>query len=554
MITQSAIQAAIDVVSENAIEPARVAHVEARFHDCAFKKPSWDPKKLVPKDRETADHSFPYCFAVAMIDRACGPEQFTDAKLKDPDVRALMNRIELVLVAELTALLPDTFATVIAVTLDTGERFESLCRHAPGHMKNRLSDAEVEDKFRRLAAGVLTDAGADVAIAGDMGPRELSRSRRLHGPFQDKLIGGVMGVTEDLARMVVETLGETLSAGTILESVKMRFLDGIAIMLAGSREPATLISLDVVREMGGKGRATIPGHADRAPAPLAGYVNGVSAHSQEYDDYTRGGGHLTVSLVPGSLVIAEDAGLSGRGLIEGFVVGFEVATRIAHGMNPHLFDGGFHQNCLFGALGVAAAGARMRGLDQMGTRMAIGIAASEGTGLRRNVGSMAKAFHVGHGVRNGVFAVMLAERGYRVNPDILEGTDEAAHARFGLVDTYNGLGNYSLDKMIEGLGDAWELAKDTTVVCFHPGSTTQAATIDAVIELAEAHDIRLEEVERIELACTPEALKRACYMEPRRPTRLATRSDTAPPSRSSSGAPASPSTPTSGSRATTCRR
>lgn len=164
MMTQSAIQAAIDVVSENDIAVDEIDRIEARFHDYAFRKPSWDPKKLAPKDRETADHSFPYCIAVAMIDRACGPEQFTDEKLADPRLRALMERIELVSDPALSALLPETFATAVAVRLKSGRRAESLCRYPPGHPKNRLSDEAVAAKFRRLARGLLTEAGTEAAI------------------------------------------------------------------------------------------------------------------------------------------------------------------------------------------------------------------------------------------------------------------------------------------------------------------------------------------------------------------------------------------------------
>ncbi|MBI4183184.1 MAG: MmgE/PrpD family protein [Proteobacteria bacterium] len=322
-----------------------------------------------------------------------------------------------------------------------------------------------------------------------------------------------MGVTERLARLVVETPAERLIAPALLESAKLRLLDGLAIMLAGSREPSTLIALAMAREWGGAAAAGVVGHPDRLPAPLAGFVNGVSAHSQEFDDYTRGAGHMTVSMVPGSLAAAEEAGLSGRALVEGFVVGFEVVCRIARGMNPYLFDRGFHQNCLWAELGVAAAAARMRGLSVDETRMALGIACSGGSGIRRNVGSMGKAYHVGHGVMNGLVSASLAGRGYVVDPEAVAGEDEPGHGRWGLVETYNGIGNYALGKTTAGLGEAWELEGNRTVVCFHPGSTTLAAAVDCVIELIRAHGIRSEAVERVALDCTPEALNRACYRE-----------------------------------------
>ncbi|MEX2643293.1 MAG: MmgE/PrpD family protein [Acetobacterales bacterium] len=165
MMTQSSVQAAIDVAREGRIDPDEVLHVEARFHDYAFRKPSWDPKKLQPKDKETADHSFPYCIAVAMIDGDCGPEQYTEERLADPRVRDLMAKVELTVDPALTALLPEKFGTAVKVTMRDGSVHESVCECPPGHPENPLSDVQIEAKFRRLAKGLLSPRQIDQAIA-----------------------------------------------------------------------------------------------------------------------------------------------------------------------------------------------------------------------------------------------------------------------------------------------------------------------------------------------------------------------------------------------------
>src|SRR5687768_10445275 len=195
-------------------------------------------------------------------------------------------------------------------------------------------------------------------------------------------------------------------------------------MVAGSRHPASVISRDLAGYLGGTPRASIVGRPERTSTELAGYLNGVAAHALEYDDYTRMVTHISVSMVPGTLALAEDAGLSGRRMLEAFAVGFQVATHVAKGLRPWLLDRGWHPNGILGAIGVAVAGARIMQLDVMQTRMAIGIAASEASGLRKNVGSMGKPFHVGHGVRCGIFAALLASRGYTVDPDIIEGIED----------------------------------------------------------------------------------------------------------------------------------
>lgn len=321
-----------------------------------------------------------------------------------------------------------------------------------------------------------------------------------------------MGITEKLASFAIETPGSAIPSA-VFESAKLKYLDTLGVMVAGSRHPAAAIALDTVRYLGGNTRASVIGHADRTSTELAGFMNGVSAHALEYDDYTRMVTHLSVSMVPGTLALAEDTGASAQHMLEAFAVGFQVATHVAKGLRPWLFDRGWHPNGILGAIGVAAAGARLMKLDVMQTRMAFGIAASEASGLRKNVGSMGKPFHVGHGIRCGIFAALLAARGYTVDPDIIEGVEDGVegHERFGMADTFNGLGQYDLAKMDAGLGRNWQLADNQTVVRFHPGATGQASAIDGMIDLVREHDIQPDDVARIELECTAQVMSIGSY-------------------------------------------
>lgn len=319
-------------------------------------------------------------------------------------------------------------------------------------------------------------------------------------------------ITAKLGQFAAEASADHIPAQA-LSSAKLRFLDTLAVAVAGSRHRSSIISMKVAGQLGGNPHCTVIGRRERISVEQAGYVNAVSAHALEYDDYTKSVTHASVCLVPGALALAEWLGASGKSMLDAFVFGFEIESRIARGMRPWLLDRGWHPNGIMGGIGVAVIGSRLMGLDQMTLRMAMSIAASEGSGLRKNVGSMGKAFHVGHGVRCGVFAVMLAANGFKVNPDIIEGSDEAieGHERFGLADTFNGLGQHDLPKMIERLGERWELAENTTIVRLHPGSTAPGSSIDAMIDLAKENDIAPESVEKIELECTPQCLAIAPY-------------------------------------------
>ncbi len=157
-MTMAPIQASIDVIQDNNIDTAQIKSVVIRFPHYALNKPSWDPKKFNPQNRETADHSFMYCTAVAMLDGACGPEQFTSQKLASREVRNLMEATKLITDPELTKLWPYSAAGAAEVTLKSGKKFESVCKYPPGHPRNRCPDAVVEGKFERLSRTLLTDA------------------------------------------------------------------------------------------------------------------------------------------------------------------------------------------------------------------------------------------------------------------------------------------------------------------------------------------------------------------------------------------------------------
>ena len=324
-----------------------------------------------------------------------------------------------------------------------------------------------------------------------------------------------MGVTEQLARFAIETKAGFLTP-ELIESAKAKFLDTLGIMVAGSQHATGRIALETAREIGGHPEATIVGYADKTSISLAGFVNGVSAHALEYDDNTLGVGHVSVCLVPGCLAVAERLNLSGRQLIEAFAIGFEVTSRVAKGLRPYLIDRGWHPIGIVGAQGVAVATCRMLGLDQLATRMAMGIVASSATGVRKNVGSMGKAFHVGNGVRAGILAAALARHGFKVDPDIIEGADDSGegHQRFGLADTFNGIGNHRLQLILEHLGESFELGRNTTIVRMHPGSTAPGAAIDGMIDLATRHNLTIRDVDEIHVECTPQCVAIAPYPEP----------------------------------------
>jgi 2-methylcitrate dehydratase PrpD len=67
-------------------------------------------------------------------------------------------------------------------------------------------------------------------------------------------------------------------------------------------------------------------------------------------------------------------------------------------------------------------------LDPVQFGHAIGLAASQSSGLKANFGTMTKPFHAGHAAERGTLSARLASRGFTSNPDALDANQGLAHA------------------------------------------------------------------------------------------------------------------------------
>jgi len=115
-----------------------------------------DPEKWRPRSRETADHSLPYCVAVALMDGQVWREQFDEARFTDENLLRLVAKTRVVRNADLTARYPEGIPNRITVQTRSGsEVYKKEVTYPRGHARNPMTDAEVEQKFRQLAAPIL---------------------------------------------------------------------------------------------------------------------------------------------------------------------------------------------------------------------------------------------------------------------------------------------------------------------------------------------------------------------------------------------------------------
>ena len=137
---------------------AGITGVEVGSYDVAIEIIGRDPEKWRPHTRETADHSLPYCVAVALLDGKVTLRSFEAKRLSDPALHQLMQKVRVVPQPEFAGSYPQAMPTRIIVRSKAGKDYVKQVDYPLGHPKNRMSDQEVENKFRRLAAGKLDRA------------------------------------------------------------------------------------------------------------------------------------------------------------------------------------------------------------------------------------------------------------------------------------------------------------------------------------------------------------------------------------------------------------
>jgi len=109
--------------------------------------------KRHPKIGVDGKFSVSHCVAVSFIDGHVEEEQFTDARVNDPTVIALSDRV----VAQVDQSMPADAVTMELQLVD-GRTLTKHVEHALGSLENPLGDAQLAEKFTRLCADILTPA------------------------------------------------------------------------------------------------------------------------------------------------------------------------------------------------------------------------------------------------------------------------------------------------------------------------------------------------------------------------------------------------------------
>ncbi|XP_078236952.1 cis-aconitate decarboxylase-like [Pogona vitticeps] len=217
---------------------------------------------------------------------------------------------------------------------------------------------------------------------------------------------------------------------------KRMVLDSIGVGLLGSTSPVFETTLRYCQEMfASNPTSSVYGKRGlKLSPPLAAFVNGVAAHSMDFDDTWHPATHPSGAVLPALLATSQmlpaASRPSGLNFLLAFNVGIEVQGRLlGFSREAHDIPKRFHPPSVVGTLGSAAATAKLLSLGPAQCGHALAIAASLAGAPMANAATSAKPFHVGNAARLGLEAALLAARGIEASPLILD--DDPGCAGFG---------------------------------------------------------------------------------------------------------------------------
>ena len=314
--------------------------------------------------------------------------------------------------------------------------------------------------------------------------------------------GATAALAEFASRVTLRALPPEVVAKT-----KQLVLDCLGNQIGAYGEKPAQMLYDVLEAGSVGGPSTVVGYGTRTSALLAACMNGMLAHLRDMDDAHRDALTKTGSAItPAALAVAEARGLDGAAVIEAVVAGYETMIRLGLAVNPGHRSRGFHSTATLGAFGAATAAGRLVGLSTERMIDALGIAGTQSAGLAAfiNNESMIKPFNVAKGVHSGVLAALLAEKGFRGPPAVIEAAE-------GFVSGYTA--EADLDAITSGLGDRYRLLESG----FKPHAACRYAhgPLDAAIGLMGEHRFAADDIEKLDVHVSELAVRQSDFHEPR---------------------------------------
>ncbi|MCK4607277.1 MAG: MmgE/PrpD family protein [candidate division Zixibacteria bacterium] len=304
-------------------------------------------------------------------------------------------------------------------------------------------------------------------------------------------------IARQIAEFALKLKYEDLPDNVVGE-VKRYLYDSVGCAYGGYHTRDVNILRDIYTGIGGKEEATLLAFGDKMPAVNATLVNSLMVRALDFNDiYWKEDPSHPSDLIPAALSVGELVGASMRDVIVAIVLAYEFEQRLCEFAVPGVRERKWHHATLTQFVSPIVAG-KLLGLsvDQMVN--AIGINGSHNhtigcptagklTMMKNTVDPMA--------VQSGVFAALMAQKGY-------SGTEAVFEGKEGLMDVFGPGWNH--DKLLGGLGESFKILE-----CSMKAFPTEALThthLSATLKVVKGNNIPHDRIESV----TVTTIARAC--------------------------------------------
>ena len=272
-----------------------------------------------------------------------------------------------------------------------------------------------------------------------------------------------------------------------LEAARNSMMDWMGVTIAGADDAMVHSLIAAAREQGGTPQASVIWHGERTSASLAALVNGSASDSLDFADSNQNmRGHSTPAVVATALAMAESRRQSGLQFLRGVIAGVETECRVGllvqKGLKP-----GFHPTGNIAPFGAAAAAAWLRDLPADRWPHALGVVATQASGLHNSGGTMSKPFHSGKAAMNGVLSASLAAHGFTGRANAIEASE-------GFLSTHSD----SVGDELMRAADGRYLILDTTFKT-HAACGLTHDTIDNILQAKREHGLSADSIRHIDI-------------------------------------------------------
>ena len=286
--------------------------------------------------------------------------------------------------------------------------------------------------------------------------------------------GIIVTVTRKIAEYI-SSLKYEMIPNTVIDQAKKLILDTIGCTLGGSQTEIATIFLDYLLKGNKNPESTVIGHNLKMSCQDSAFINAQVGNILDYDETYKNIGHPAAPTLFPALSIGEIEKKSGKDLLVAFIVGYDLAARVASAMVPSEKRreqvwpfGTFH---IFGAVGSAS---QMLSLNTEQNMHALGIAGATATlPITRRFQDKPCMIKNCNGwiARAGLDAAYLAEKGLTGLDNILDG-----HTGFWVMAGSDNC-NYSL--LEQNLGEKFEVLNSS--IKTYPSCKWAHSTLEAFI-------------------------------------------------------------------------